>query len=98
MYTHIEPYIGIVVVQPWLVGKYAGQLPEVIPITLVISALRLMKTRNVFHFDDIFWLHFIRTLMGIPRACIYTMAVYGHHVHKEGFPHFDSSTLPACWW
>jgi hypothetical protein len=93
MYTNIEPAIGIAAVQQWLID-FDSELPEKFPSAIVIKALEMVMTRNIFKFDDTYWQHFVGTAMGTPCACMYTTVTYGYHERTSIIPKQTKETMP----
>ena len=46
---------------------------------MVLKALQLVMSNNVFQFDDTFWLQLTGTAMGTSLACMYATIYYSYH-------------------
>eukprot|EP00957_Ditylum_brightwellii_P182583 13907704-Ditylum_brightwellii.AAC.1 len=62
--------------EAWLKAN-VNNLPDKLPVELIMKALNLVMKFNVFSFGDIWWLQLVGVAMGTPCACIIVMLHYG---------------------
>jgi hypothetical protein len=76
MYTNINIEHCLKAMALWL-NRFQDELPPNFPSKLILEALELVLTNNVFTFGNTFWLQITGTAMGTPCACILAMLYFG---------------------
>ena len=63
------------------IGQFALENRDhlTIPLAVLMDALRLLMTNNVFQFGDTFWLQKVGTAMGAPPATPWATIFFGIH-------------------
>jgi hypothetical protein len=84
MYTNIDTRHAMTAFRQWF-RDYSKEIPADFPKTLFLAVLELVMTRNVFSFDDIFWLQIAVTAMGTCCACMYATMYYTLHERQSIF-------------
>lgn len=70
MYTNISISDGLTAFKALLI-EYAHEVPKNFPTELFLKVLKIVMSRNVFQFDDLYYLQKIGTAMGTSAACMY---------------------------
>jgi hypothetical protein len=78
MYTNIDTPHGLTTLRKWF-SLHESQLPIGFPTDMILDAIHLIMTTNVFQFDDTFWLQLTGTAMGTSLACMYATIYYSYH-------------------
>lgn len=94
MYTNINTQHGLQTLRNWLL-LHEAELPRDFPTDMVIDAVELIMTNNVFQFDDTFWLQLSGTAMGTSLACIYATIYYSYHEETKLLTEFAQSNTAA---
>lgn len=81
MYTNIDTQHSITSLREWLT-RHKSELPHQFPTAMVIAAMELVMTSNIFQFDDTFWHQQTGTAMGTNTACMQASIYYANHEEK----------------
>jgi hypothetical protein len=82
MYTNIDTHHAMIVFRQWF-RDYSTEIPTDFPKELFLAVLEIVMTRNVFSFDDTFWLQIAGTAMGTSCACMYATLYYALHERQS---------------
>ena len=82
MYTNIDTRHAMTVFRQWF-RDYSIEIPTDFPQELFLAVLEIVMTRNVFSFDDTFWLQIAGTAMGTSCACMYATMYYALHERQS---------------
>ena len=85
MYTNIDTQHGLQVMRQWF-QLHAHELPVGYPTQMVLKAIRLVMSNNVFQLDDTYWLQLTGTAMGTSLACIYATIYFSYHEETRILP------------
>jgi hypothetical protein len=85
MYTNIDTCHALMVFSHWF-RDYSDEIPTDFPKELFLKILELVMTRNVFSFDDTYWLQTAGTAMGTSTACVYATMYYAQHERTSILP------------
>ena len=85
MYTNIDTHHALAVFREWF-RDFSPEIPSGFPTELFLQVLELVMTRNVFSFDDTFWLQIAGTAMGTSAACTYATMYYAKHERTSILP------------
>ena len=85
MYTNIDTEHAISTFRRWLTD-FTTEIPDNFPTELFLRVLELVMTRNIFQFDDTYWLQTDGTAMGTSAACMYAMLYYAYHERQSILP------------
>ena len=77
MYTNINTAAAIAAIHHYIESR--PLLFPAIPLHALTSALRMIMTKNIFQFGDIFWRQRNGTAMGAPPAPSYATLSFGTH-------------------
>jgi hypothetical protein len=72
---------------------FSSEIPKAFPTELFLAVLELVMTRNVFSFDDTFWLQIAGTAMGTSCACMYATMYYALHERQSILPLYGVQLL-----
>ncbi len=78
MYTNIDTKHGLRTLKDWF-DLHAKELPQGYPTEMVLKAVELVMSNNVFQFDNTYWLQLCGTAMGTSSACMYATIYYSYH-------------------
>ena len=92
MYTNIDTKHALTIFKQWL-QVFPDEIPTDFPTDLFLSVLELVMTRNVFQFDDTYWLQKDGTAMGTSTACMYATLYYAFHERLHILPRFGQHLL-----
>ena len=92
MYTNIDTQHSLKVLRLWF-DLHAHQLPKKYPVDMVLQAIRIVMTNNVFQFDDTFWLQLTGTAMGTSAACMVATIYYSYHEETRILPVFAHTSV-----
>ena len=79
MYTNINAKHGYQVFERLLHQANADRPQNNIPTSFFLALLQVVMERNIFQFDDTFWLQQLGTAMGTAAACMYATLYYAEH-------------------
>jgi hypothetical protein len=82
MYTNIDTATALEAFN-FLFDHYKKEIPEDFPRDFFLKALEIVMNRNLFQFDDTYWLQLDGTAMGTPSACLYATISYGVHERNK---------------
>jgi hypothetical protein len=88
MYTNIDTRHALIVFRQWFWAA-SDEIPTDFPKELFLNVLELVMTRNVFSFDDTFWLQIAGTAMGTSTACTYATMYYAKHEQTSILPTYE---------
>ena len=89
MYTNIDTATALEAFN-FLFDHYKKEIPENFPREFFLQALEIVMNRNLFQFDDTFWLQLDGTAMGTPTACLHATISYGVHERNKILPAFNT--------
>jgi hypothetical protein len=89
MYTNIDTHHALTVFHEWF-RDFSTEIPSGFPTELFLKVLELIMTRNVFSFDDTFWLQIAGTAMGTSTACTYATMYYAKHERTSILPAYGN--------
>jgi hypothetical protein len=92
MYTNIDTHHALIVFRQWF-QAFSSEIPKAFPTELFLAVLELVMTRNVFSFDDTFWLQIAGTAMGTSCACMYATMYYALHERQSILPLYGVQLL-----
>jgi hypothetical protein len=87
MYTNIDTATALEAFT-FLLDHYKQEIPEDFPRAFFLKALEIVMNRNLFQFDDTYWLQSDGTAMGTPSACLHATISYGVHERNKILPTF----------
>lgn len=91
MYTNIDTQHALTTFRQWF-QEFPEEIPCNFPRELFLAVLELVMTRNIFTFDDTFWLQTTGTAMGTSCACMYATLYYALH-ERQSILHQHSHQL-----
>jgi hypothetical protein len=89
MYTNIDTATALEAFT-FLFDHYKKEIPENFPREFFLQALEIVMNRNLFQFDDTFWLQLDGTAMGTPTACLYATTSYGVYERNKILPAYST--------
>ena len=89
MYTNIDTATALEAFT-FLFDHYKKEIPENFPREFFLQALEIVMNRNLFQFDDTFWLQLDGTAMGTPTACLYATISYGVYERNKILPAYST--------
>ena len=89
MYTNIDTATALEAFN-FLFDHYKKEIPENFPREFFLQALEIVMNRNLFQFDDTFWLQLDGTAMGTPTACLHATISYGVHERNKLLPSYQA--------
>lgn len=92
MYTNIDTRHALTVYHQWF-RDCSHELPTDFPTELFLNVLEIVMTRNVFSFDDTYWLQIAGTAMGTSTACMYATMYYAKHERTSILPTYGDQLL-----
>ena len=92
MYTNITTSTAIEAFES-LFNDNSDQIPSNFPRTFFLQVLEIIMNRNIFAFDNTFWLQLHGTAMGTPAACLYATISFGIHEKLKILPRFKQNLL-----
>ena len=92
MYTNINTTHAMSVFHTWL-DRCPDEIPRGFPKALFLRTLEIVMTRNIFQFDDTFWLQINSTAMGTSVVCMYATMYYALHERFSILPTHGKSLL-----
>jgi hypothetical protein len=88
-YTNINTEHGIQVFHEWLMDLN-DDLPSDFPMPLFLKVLEIVMSKNIFQFDDLFFIQEEGTVMGTSTAVLYATIYYGRHEKTTLIPRFSA--------
>jgi hypothetical protein len=82
MYTNIDTQHALTVFRQWF-REFPEEIPSNFPEELFLAVLEIVMTRNIFGFDDTYWLQIAGTAMGTSCACMYATLYYALHERQS---------------
>jgi hypothetical protein len=92
MYTNIATATALEAFN-FLFDHYKKEIPENFPREFFLQALEIVMNRNLFQFDDTFWLQLDGTAMGTPAACLHATISYGIYERNKILPAYRNFLL-----
>ena len=92
MYTNIDTATALEAFN-FLFDHYKKEIPEDFPRDFFLKALEIVMNRNLFQFDDTYWLQLDGTAMGTPTACLHATISYGVHERNKILPSYSKYLL-----
>jgi hypothetical protein len=92
MYTNIDTDTALEAFS-FLFEHYNEEIPSDFPKALFLSVLEIVMKRNLFQFDDTYWLQKDGTAMGTPTACLHATISYGVHERNRILPTYKDFLL-----
>lgn len=92
MYTNILTAHGYEVFEQWF-NLNDTELPRRPPRAMFLAVLLLVMQKNVFQFDDTYWLQKSGTAMGTSCACMFATLYYAWHERQTILVEFQAELL-----
>ena len=87
MYTNIDTVHLLEVLRKWF-DLHHRKLPHKYPVEMILKAIRIVMTNNVFQLDDTYWLQLTGTAMGTSVACMVATIYFSYHEETRILPVF----------